>query len=199
VNHSVSHYYNPEGPQIELTLRNGWTARDVTIDLGPTGSAPKHTDKWAKKARRSNGETRWRRVGYASHFLTDAGNPLHTGLETQQFHNRWVHTAFEGYIQHNWSDSRKGGQKYDYTLKKFFEGHKDDSVHWIPVSNPKQTTKDLAEFSHTYLWQIYNTISTHASGNDKYGWDATDVKKAVVNVIHKTGLYLRGLIKYICG
>jgi len=197
VNHSVSHYYNPEGPQITVNVGNGWFSRDVTIDCGPTGSAPKYADKWAKKARRANGETRWRRAGYASHFLTDAGNPLHTGLESQQFNNRWVHTAFEWYIQRNWTQDRAG--HYDHTFEPFFKGHKDDEVHWFPISDPNQATKELARSSHQYAWQIYDYIHTHGNSSNPGDWDANEIHPQAANAIHKTGLYLRGLIKYICG
>lgn len=197
VHHSVSHYYNPEGPQITITLRNGFFPYETTINCEPTGSAPKYADKWAKKARRANGKTRWRRVGYASHFLTDVGNPLHTGLESQQFHNQWVHTAFEWYVQRNWTQDRAGD--YDHTFKPFFEGHKDDDVHWIHVSDPNQATKELARSSHQYAWQIYDYIHTHGNSSNSGDWDANKIHPQAANAIHKTGLYLRGLIKHICG
>ena len=44
-------------------------------------------------------------LGYSSHFLTDVGNPLHTGMELEQALNSWVHGDYEAYVATNvrWS------------------------------------------------------------------------------------------------
>lgn len=77
-------YYNPDG-------------------LGPgiaAGGAPDETQKWADKARDlpNTNTDKYKYLGYASHFLTDVGNPEHTGKVAEQIANRPMHDYYEGWV-----------------------------------------------------------------------------------------------------
>jgi hypothetical protein len=40
-------------------------------------------------------------LGYAIHYMSDLGNPMHTGYEYEQYQHQWVHTAYESYVCNN--------------------------------------------------------------------------------------------------
>ncbi|MFO7966951.1 MAG: hypothetical protein R6U44_05070 [Archaeoglobaceae archaeon] len=82
---SWTHYYNPDT----------WT-----------GGAPGECDYYADEAKDyySSGSyySAFKNLGYSSHFLTDVGQPLHTGLESWQALYRSVHFDYEEYVMENW-------------------------------------------------------------------------------------------------
>ncbi len=82
--HSWTHYYNPS-----YCLPNG-----ICV---PTGAALSGCKYYADIAKNncSNGHlyTAYENLGYASHFMTDVGNPSHTGAELRQ-------AILNGYITH---------------------------------------------------------------------------------------------------
>jgi len=94
--HSWTHYYNPD-----------WD----------TGSAPSETKYYANIAKNkySSGYkySAFQNLGYASHFMTDVGNPLHTGAEGLQVFLslemtggrdiKYIHTTCENYVTSNWN------------------------------------------------------------------------------------------------
>ena len=82
-----------------------------------TGSASSETKYYADiaKSKYSSGHkySAFQNLGYASHFMTDVGNPLHTEAEgLQVFFSLWmtgerdikyIHTAYENYVTSNWN------------------------------------------------------------------------------------------------
>lgn len=64
-------------------------------------------------------------LGWSSHFLTDLGNPLHTGKEAEQLWQgvypnlplySWVHNNYEGYVNQYWSTPPPSG---DYSFSYY--------------------------------------------------------------------------------
>jgi len=162
--HSWTHYYNPD-----------WA----------TGSAPSECKYYANvaKSKYSSGDkySAFQNLGYASHFITDVGNPLHTGLESWQAVFSSIHYSYENYISSNWESG--------YRFKSVIE----NNWYYYPISNPEQATKDLATYSHQYddtvFWTIYNNPNTWQ--NDQ------NLRKVTENCLLETAKYSLGLIKYV--
>ncbi len=172
--HSWTHYYNP--------------------DWG-TGSAPSETKYYADiaKDKHSNGDytSAYTNLGYASHFMTDVGNPLHTGAEFRQVFLsklrfgdiKYIHTAYENYVTDNWNSG--------YVFKSIVE----NNWYYYPISNPEQATKNLASYTHQYADTIVWTIFTNPDTwqNDQ------NIKNITENCLLETAKYVLGLVKYVRG
>jgi hypothetical protein len=170
--HSYEQYYNP-GFEV--------TAWGFTVDVGGFGNAPDNVRKYANRARESSGVERWRQLGYAAHFLTDVGQPLHTGEEFDQATNEWVHHSYERGIEAYWPD-----------LEGAFRG--DGGVH--EVDDPEAATKDLARITHERSKRVFELIHRNR------GWrEDPDVRDELLALSREclapTGRYLRGLIEWV--
>ncbi len=172
--HSWTHYYNPS-----YCLPNG-----ICV---PTGSAPSETKYYADiaKNRYSSGYkySAYTNLGYASHFMTDVGQPLHTGAELRQAAFKWVHYAYEDYVTNNWDSG--------YNFKSVVE----DNWYYYPISDPEQATKDLAGYSHAYVETLFWTIFLNP---DTWQSNST-VKQITENSLLETAKYSLGLVKYVRG
>jgi hypothetical protein len=72
----------------------------------------------------------------ASHFIEDVGNPMHTGYETQQYSNPWVHSNYETYVGNRWYSSN-----FDYVVSN-------NNLYYYNT-NWNQQTKNLALYART--------------------------------------------------
>ena len=171
---SWTHYYNPS-----YCLPNG-----ICV---PTGAAPSECKKYADIARdkylSGDKDSAYENLGYASHFLTDVGNPLHTGAELRQVTFEWIHHAYENYVSANWNSG--------YKFKSIVE----DNWYYYPINDPEQATKDLAEYSHNYVETLFWTIFLNP---DTWQSDST-VKQITENCLLETAKYALGLVKYVRG
>ncbi|ADC65374.1 conserved hypothetical protein [Ferroglobus placidus DSM 10642] len=164
--HSWTHYYNPD-----------WGI----------GSAPSETKYYADTAKNkySSGYkySAFQNLGYASHFMTDVGNPLHTGLESWQAVFKDIHYAYEDYVSSNWESG--------YNFKSVIE----NNWYYYAINDPEQATKDLASYSHQYddtiFWTIYWNPDTWQSNSN--------IKDATENSLLETAKYTLGLVKYVRG
>lgn len=164
--HSWTHYYNP--------------------DWG-TGSAPSECKYYADIAKNnySSGHkySAYENLGYASHFMTDVGNPLHTGLESWQAVFKDIHYAYENYVSSNWENG--------YNFKSVIE----NNWYYYAINDPEQATKNLASYSHQYddtiFWTIFWNPDTWQSDSD--------IRDATENCLLETAKYTLGLVKYVRG
>jgi hypothetical protein len=162
--HSWTHYYNPN-----------WS----------TGSAPSECKSYADAARNGYLGGYWfsvyENLGYASHFMTNVGNPLHSGAELKQWVFKWVHYAYEDYVTSNWNSG--------YNFKSVIE----NNWYCCPIGDVERATKDLVGYSHQYLetlfWNIYSNPDT---------WQSNQTVKSITeNCLLETARYTLGLVKYV--
>ncbi|AIY90960.1 hypothetical protein GACE_1934 [Geoglobus acetivorans] len=160
------HYYNP--------------------DTG-VGSAPYYCWYYAYGARSyyRNGDmyNAFQGLGWASHFLTDVGNPLHTGREADQALHKWVHTAYEDYVSNNWESG--------YNFKSVIE----DNRYYYAINDPWDATENLASYSHYYFDTLYLTIY-----NNPDTWQSSTLVRSITeDSLLETAKYVLGLVKYVTG
>jgi len=103
-------------------------------------------------------------IGSASHFLTDVGNPLHTGRETDQIIDKFfhpfgddIHSLYESYISNNWSDFNAYVMGNQYSYKWAWNG-------------ADASTIQVATSSHRFVDTLYVKIYNNRAGfwNEDY-------------------------------
>ncbi len=120
-------------------------------------------------------------LGYASHYLTDVGNPLHTGMVINQTLNQWVHYDYENYVTANWD--------VDYN----FESVVSNNNYYYSISDPEDAAQDLAEYSNAYLNSLWMEIYYNPST-----WESrATVISITESVLLKSAKYNIGLVKYM--
>jgi hypothetical protein len=163
--HSLDHYYSPAG----------------------IGGAPANTQSFVATAHSNylqgsaHYSTAAANLGYACHFIEDVGNPMHTGYETQQYSDPWIHSNYETYVGNRWYSS-----DFDFVVSNNNIAYYD--------TNWNQQTKDLAGYTNGYLDTIYTKIR-----NKGPSWDLaqdTSIDAVTQNVIQKTTKYTNGLALY---
>lgn len=163
---SYNHYYNP----------------DTTI-----GYAPLNCAICASNARTyyNNGQytNAYTNLGYSSHYITDLGNPMHTGKEYEQYQNQWVHTSYESYVANNWETG--------YNYKDVVQ----NTGTYYSITNPEQSAKNLASATHSDLDTLYDAVYYHPT---TFGSDP-NVIEITQRVLEKTAKYNMGLVKYVRG
>ena len=176
--HSYEHYYNPNWPGV--------------------GGAPENTATYANLAKQNvPGDwyfAAWY-LGWSSHFMTDVGNPMHTGGEANQAYDYYfhppqypnMHDAYEMYVAGNWNP----GDGYGYNYKSYVTNNWD----YVPVSDPAQATRDMASFSNQYCETLIVTISNH---RDTFGTDS-NVRSITQNVVTVSDRYMLGIVHYVKG
>jgi len=163
---SLSHYYDP------LTL---------------TGLAPYNCNAYAQTAKSEynvpNFFNAYTNLGYSLHYMSDLGNPLHTGLEAQQAlnPNHWVHNNYESYVNSNWASG--------YNFKSVIE----DNNAWYSVTNPSTSAKNLASHSNSHINTLYADIFYYPDT-----WQTNPEVAAITeHVLLYTAKYNIGLVKYV--
>lgn len=163
---SYSHYYDP---------------------VIQVGDAAENCDDFAVYAKTNfnNGAyyTAYENLGYASHYMCDLGNPMHTGYATLQASHQSVHSSYESYVLNNWT-----------TGHKFQDVIQNCNTHYT-VTDPEESAKNLAIATRVELDTIYNAVYYHPStfGSDPNVIDLTK------RVLEKTAKYDKGLVKYVKG
>lgn len=128
-------------------------------------------------------------VGYSSHYLTDVGNPLHTGRERDQvfdkiFHPSGddVHTLYEVYVASYWENDFKSwvmGNQYSYKW------------NW---DGADESTKAVATSSHRFVDTLYTKIYRNRQGF----WNEDDWTREITRVCLMTSSqYTNGLINAV--
>jgi PKD repeat protein len=129
-------------------------------------------------------------VGYSSHYLTDVGNPLHTGCEDDQiidylrFH--WclydVHTLYESYVASHWEDDFKSWvMDNEYSYKWDWNG-------------ADASTIAVATSSYRFVDTLYTKIYNNRAGF----WNEDDWTREITRVCLMTSSqYNNGLINAV--
>lgn len=118
-------------------------------------------------------------LGNASHYLSDVGNPMHTGLSFDTF-KKDPHLKYEQYVDSNWTS----GCKYSQYV--------DNNAGIKSVTDPSQAVKDMAAFSKSYYSQLWGEIS-----NNPNNFNTTTTRYITAQVLIETAKYNAGLAKYI--
>ncbi|MDI6877714.1 MAG: hypothetical protein QMC96_13215 [Methanomicrobiales archaeon] len=167
--HSWNHYYNPD---------NGF------------GAAPQDAASYANtgKTYYDQGQTAYasQYFGWSSHFITDVGNPLHTGYEYEQWLYPYIHYSYEEYVGQNWHSGE--GQGY------YFESIVDNNNVYIYNSDIAESTRNLASYSHQYDDTLFCEIYDHP---DTWNSSSSPVKSITENCLLQTAKRTLGLAKYI--
>lgn len=160
--HSLNHYYSPLG----------------------VGGAPQNTYDYVWFAENEYDSGSYTQaatdLGYASHFIEDVGNPMHTGREWDQYNNQWVHSNYETYVGNHWY--------YD------FETPVANNNNYFWYTDWAQGTRDLAGYSNGYLDTLYTNVY-----NKGQNWNLAQdsaIDSTTQNVILRTAKYTNGLALY---
>ncbi len=162
--HGINHYYSPLGVGgAPLNTADYVSFAESEYDQGSAYYTQAATD-----------------LGYASHFLEDVGNPMHTGREWDQYNNIWVHSNYETYVGNQWYSG--------------FDGVVSGNSNYIYTTDWVQGTKDLAGYSNGYLDTLYTQVYNKGSS-----WDLaqdSNVDAITNNAILRTAKYTNGLALY---
>lgn len=124
-------------------------------------------------------------LGLASHYLSDVGNPMHTGGEVSQglayLFNHDYHTAYENYVENNW-----------YSNENYHE-YVDGNAGSRKVTDPAKAVKSLATYTNPYFNLLWNEITK----NPKDFGSSKTVKYITAKVVLETAKYNAGLASYI--
>jgi hypothetical protein len=151
--HSLNHYYSPLG----------------------VGGAPLNTQYYVSLAEDEYDSGSYSQaatdLGYATHFLEDVGNPMHTGREWDQYNNQWVHSKYETYIGNHWNPE--------------YENIVANNYNYFWYTDWAQGTRDLAGYTNGYLDTLYTNVF-----NKGENWDISQQDPAIdiisENVILRT-------------
>jgi hypothetical protein len=141
----------------------------------------------------------YQHLGYSSHFLTDLGNPLHTGKEAEQLFQgisppwsppgySWVHNNYEGYVNAYWSTAPPSGP---YNFSYFVN----NNWYYYPMTNPFLSAQSLAQYSNTKL----NTLYYYVYNNPYTLQNEPNTYMITANVLIDTSKHTLGLVKYVRG
>ena len=161
--HSINHYYSPAG----------------------IGYAPLNTQYYVSLAENEYDAGSYIQaatdLGYATHFLEDVGNPMHTGKEWDQYYNPWVHSNYENYVGNRWYSGN-----YETIVAN------NNNYYWY--TDWALGTRDLAGYTNGYL----DTLYTNVYNKGQY-WDLSQdssIDTTSENMILRTAKYTNGLALY---
>ena len=190
VMHSIGHYYNPN---ILDPFR-----------LIVIGQAPGEFDTYAAQAHAAGAiclssqctpaqfDDLATKFGYADHYLTDVGNPMHTGREIDQYYDAEIagtdtHAKYESdYVNAFSNKTNTAG------YGKFGDLVANNNVYY-PMTNPVQSIVNLATFSHTYVDTLYYRVRNNPNG---FQSDPT-VNMITQNCILASARYTNGFAYYV--
>jgi PKD repeat protein len=183
--HSYYHYYNPEYWNLD-TLHSGiGGAPGRCLYFASIASGYYQQHDYANAATNS---------AYASHYLEDVGNPMHTGREYDQYNdvasfNFDTHGNYETYVESNWSES---------PIAPFGTEIANDNYYYT-VTDPSQATINLATFSHAYIDTLYYRVRNNPGLSDKGFYSDNAVRLISENCLIASERYSKGLFKYVEG
>lgn len=135
----------------------------------------------------------FRYLGYASHFLEDVGNPLHTSAEVKQVFFSisafsgcidCLHKEYESYIDSNWQSGYKFSSVVEETLR-YSNGY--------TVTNVTIAVKSLATDSNVFGDSIVYTIFTQPDS-----WRKDQTLRSITNyTLTESAKYTVGLFKSV--
>jgi hypothetical protein len=156
------------------------------------GEAPSNIQKYATEAysRINSGEyeSGYENLAYASHFLEDLGNPLHTGAVPGQgipeLLGYRIHDAYENYVNDNWNT---------------FKGDVEGATRTLWNSNPMQSGISLATDSsmnsEPLVWKIYRNFILNGGSFANIAAD-DGIRDITRTSLVETKQYVNGLVRY---
>ncbi|NLN43552.1 MAG: hypothetical protein GX152_05065 [Methanosarcina sp.] len=164
---SYNHYYNPVVPTTGYAHVN---CANLTNNA---------------KAYYSNSQltSAYQHLGYATHYMSDLGNPMHTGCEVDQYQNQWVHTSYESYVYNNWDTGQKYGDVVNATNT------------YYTITNPKQSAENLASSTHPDVDTLYKLVYYNPT---TFGSNP-DVIAITMYGLREATKYNKGLVNYVRG
>ncbi|MDD5142378.1 hypothetical protein [Methanoregula sp.] len=163
---SLNHYYSPN-------TGTGNAPSQTATYISAANSQYKAGSSYYTQAATS--------LGYASHFLEDVGNPMHTGKETEQYSNPWVHFNYEAYVGDRWYSSN-----FDTVVSN------NNNYYWY--TDWAAGNRALAGYSNGYLDTIYTKVY-----NKGQNWNLsqdTSIDAITQNLVLATAKYTNGLALY---
>lgn len=170
------HYYNP----------------DISF-----GGAPGKCSSYATQARtdyrNKDYENAFKNLGIASHYLSDVGQPMHSGGELGSLKDYLVnwnsddyHIQYETYVDNNWEDGHEFGK------------HVTQNTEIKSVTDPSSAVKSMAEYSNDYSSKLWDEIYAHPDFNDPDSADDTTYIQYITIIMNKEAAkYNAGLAKYL--
>jgi len=93
-----------------------------------------------------------KQIAYSSHYMSDVGNPWHTGYELNTTENQTGHYRYEGWVSSHWTTP-------GFVFRAYVRGNADDYL-WDLSSGSEETqvadsTIRIAESSHRFIDQLF--------------------------------------------
>lgn len=182
------------------------------LRIGNAGMAPQAARYFAEEAKRHDGgsDDNRRNAAFASHYVQDVGNPLHTGAVVEQAGvvwdvgvdtwygvptgidvdvdttspNRWLHHGYERLVRDRWDD-----------LQDHLAG-----TYTPSIDDAADAVRSVAAETHRYADDLFHTIyenEGHARSADPAAWSAEtrrEALRAISNCLDVTGRYNRALL-----
>lgn len=166
--HSIKHYWNPEHPDRGEAPENAATHYNYALY-------------------RTTKNVSYGATAYASHYVADLAQPLHTGKEIPQADdyaiselngNTPLHYKYANWTRSNWDDIKSNLQNnYIYDVNDISNG-----------------AKDLATTTH----QDCDTVWTKLFVMDEAAWKQDDeLEKITKNRLAAAGLYIKGMFRNV--
>jgi len=194
--HSYDHYYNPD--------------RDAA-----QGNAPTFADDYARISRNKyaanvNDPDAAVTLGWASHYLTDVSNPMHTGKEAEQvwdrlFNENYInHYKYEEFVSHYSNHTLMYGDEVTGNYYTYNQLSSNQEKIFYRVNDPKVATENLAKFSHAYLDTLYYKVQNLPPDKDYQGKEIMGtgfhedrtVIRITYNCIKAASRYTGGLVEF---
>lgn len=142
------------------------------VDLGE-GGAPGRCEEWVDQAISSYDsddlEDAWTYIGYATHYLVDMAQPMHT--DADMIDQAQYHVWYENYVTENWDS------KFELALESYDGKEK--------VTNPQDACEAVAKISNSYLDELWTAC-------DKK--DYATIDNITVSCLELALAYTRGLL-----
>ena len=176
--HSYTHYWNP----------------NPGFQTGPSGLAPSYTEADMIIARdnfSSNRAKANRHLAYASHYLADLGQPLHTGMEFEQIAYPSVHHNYEGAVLSAFRNCSIAPDSGTYSLYNCLEDEVANLGNFYDCNVPAGHAMSLAYYATQYRSQVFYDTFNHPNDPLDYLMGVTE------NVVTRTEKYVMGLVAYL--
>ncbi len=170
------HYYNP----------------DVSF-----GGAPGKCSSYAATAKtyykNKDYTNAFKNLGIASHYLSDVGQPMHSGGESGSlkdyllnWNGNYYHYRYEKYVDNNWINGHNFGK---YVTR---------NTQVKTVTDPAAAVRSMAQYSNAYSTKLWAEIYAHPnfdkSGNAD---DTTYIQYVTIIMNQEAAKYNAGLAKYM--
>lgn len=140
------------------------------------------------------------KLGWSSHFLTDVGNPMHTGKEIEQAldYNSYgmynIHEIYEKWVSRYWyTDFDSSTQNLGYKWQWEYMSLPASVYH---PSHADEATRSLGIYSRGQLETLYQRLKTYRwqmNDNDRNNDDPW-IREMTKIWVEKTQLYANGLV-----